>query len=59
MQSDDPGQPAQHAEPSPEPPPGEEGSGQGAASACARMKLQRELLAGQKPVEPVHEADAV
>lgn len=58
MQSDDPGQPAHPAETAPQPPPSHDGSGQGAASACARMKLQREALAGQLPAEPVHEPDA-
>jgi len=54
MQSDDPGQRAQPDAIAPQqqqPPPG--GSGQGAASAYARMKLLREHQAGQQPVEPV------
>ena len=62
MQSNDPGQ---QARPDPPPPPPQQqqqqqqpsqgGSGEGAASAYARMKSQLEQLAGEQPAEPLRD----
>ena len=56
MQSEDPGQRAQPDAGAPQQQPPPSGSGQGAASAYARMKLLREHQAGQQPVEPLPDA---
>jgi hypothetical protein len=57
MQAKDPALPARPGETAPQEPLSQGGSGQGAASACARMKLQREDQAVQQPAEPVADVD--
>jgi hypothetical protein len=59
MQSEEPVEQPLPPECAQQPPPEAGGSGQGAASAYARMQSQLELKAGRRPAEPEAEPDAI
>jgi hypothetical protein len=59
MQSNDPVQRAHPEAGAPPQQPSHGGSGEGAASAYARMTLQREQQAGQQPAAPEPEVEPV